>query len=321
MKKVVYILPIQPAGGEKLKEKYEVVVLPSDDRETVLSNIQDADAVVLRLTRFGKEYMDAAPNLKVIARNGVGVDTVDVAYATKKGIPVVTTGSANSLPVAEHAFISACAIYKKFVHLDAEVRKGNWKSRDEKGALDLHGKSVGLIGFGKIGSAFAKMAIGGFDMKVYVYDPFISEETAAKNGVVLVKDLDELCKTCDIFSVHTHLTPETRGMIGEHELSLMKPSAVLVNCARGGIYDEKALIKALREKRILGAAVDVFENEPLNADSAFLGLDNVLLTPHSAAMTDDCKKSCSLTIAADIDAVLEGRDPVNVANPDYKKFQ
>lgn len=321
MKKIVYILPIQPSGGEKLKEKYEVVVLPNDDRETILSNIKDADAVVLRLTRFGKEYIDAAPNLKVIARNGVGVDTVDVAYATEKGIPVVTTGSANSRPVAEHAFASACAIYKKFVHLDSEVRKGNWKARDEKGALDLHGKSVGLVGFGKIGSEFAKMAMGGFDMKVYVYDPFISEEFAAQCGVVLVKELDELCRTCDIFSVHTHLTPETRGMIGEHELSLMKPTAVLVNCARGGIYDEKALAKALREKRILGAAIDVFENEPLNADSEFLSLDNVLLTPHSAAMTDDCKRSCSLTIAADIDAVLEGREPVNVANKDYKKFQ
>lgn len=318
MKKVVYILPIQPAGGEKLKEKYNVVVLPSDDRETILANIGDADAVVLRLTRFGKEYIDAAHNLKVIARNGVGVDTVDVAYATEKGIPVVTTGSANSVPVAEHAFASVCAIYKKFVHLDAEVRRGNWAVRDEKGALDLHGKSVGLVGFGKIGSAFAKMAMGGFDMKVFVYDPFIGEDIAKQYGVTLVHDLDELCRTCDIFSVHTHLTPETRGIIGAHELSLMKPTAVIVNCARGGIYDEKALIEALKEKRILGAAIDVFENEPLPADSEFLKLDNVLITPHSAAMTDDCKRNCSLTIAADIDAVLEGRAPVNVANPAYK---
>lgn len=318
MKKVVYILPIQPAGGELLKKKYNVVVLPSDDRETILANIKDADAVVLRLTRFGREYMDAAPNLKVIARNGVGVDTVDIAYATEKGIPVVTTGSANSLSVAEHAFASACAVYKKFVRLDSEIRRGNWAARDEKGALDLHGKRVGLIGFGKIGSAFAKMAMGGFDMEVSVYDPFISEEQAAQYGVTLVRDLDELCRTCDIFSVHTHLTPETRGMIGEHEFSLMKPTAVVVNCARGGIYDEAALLKTLREKRILGAALDVFENEPLHADSEFFKLDNVLLTPHSAAMTDDCKRSCSLTIAADIDAVLEGREPVNVANKDYK---
>lgn len=321
MKKVVYILPIQPAGGEKLRENYDVVILPSDDRETILSNIKDADAVVLRLTRFGKEYMDAAPNLKVIARNGVGVDTVDIDYATQKGIPVVTTGSANSVPVAEHAFASVCALYKKLVYLDTEVRCGNWSARDEAGALDLHQKKVGLIGFGKIGSAFAKMAMGGFDMNVYVYDPFISEEFARQNGVTLVRDLDELCRTCDIFSVHTHLTPETRGIIGEHELSLMKPTAVIVNCARGGIYDETALIKALKEKRILGAAIDVFENEPLNADSEFLKLRNVLLTPHSAAMTDDCKKSCSLAIAAEISAVLEGREPVSVANPAYKEHR
>ena len=321
MKKVVYVLPIHPAGAEKLKEKYEVAVLPKDDRETVLSGIRDADAVVLRLTRFGREYIDAAPNLKVIARNGVGVDTVDVAYATEKGIPVVTTGSANSLPVAEHAFISACTIYKKFVRLDREIRKGNWAARDEGGALDMNGKRVGLIGFGKIGSAFAKMAMGGFDMKVSVYDPFISQETADRFGVTLVRDLDELCRTCDIFSAHVHLTPETRGMIGEHELSLMKPTAVIVNCARGGIYDEKALIKALQEKRILGAALDVFEGEPLKPDSPFVQLKNVLLTPHSAAMTDDCKRNCSLAIAADIDAVLEGREPVNVANKEYAQHR
>ena len=321
MKKVLYILPIHPAGAQMLREKYNVVILPQDDRETILANIGDADAVVLRLTKFVREYMDAAPNLKVIARNGVGVDSVDVACATEKGIPIVTTGSANSVPVAEHAFASACAVYKKFVRMDSQIRQGNWAVRDEPGAMDMTGKSVGLVGFGKIGSAFAKMAMGGFDMKVYVYDPFITEQTAAKFGVTLVKDLDELCRTCDIISVHTHLTPETRGIIGEHELSLMKPTAVVVNCARGGIYDEKALAKALREKRIRGAAIDTFEDEPLKPDSEFLALDNVLLTPHSAAMTDDCKAQCSLTIARDIDAVLSGREPVNVANPAYKEHQ
>lgn len=320
MKKVVYILPIHPAGGEKLKEKYNVVVLPKDDRDTILANIQDADAVVLRLTRFGREYIEAAPNLKVIARNGVGVDSVDVACATQRGIPIVTTGTANSLPVAEHAFASACAVYKKLSYLDSEVRKGNWASRDEPGALDMTGKTVGLIGFGKIGSAFAKMAMGGFDMKVLVYDPFITEEAARAAGVTLVRDLDELCRVCDIFSVHTHLTPETRGIIGAHELSLMKPTAVVVNCSRGGIYDEAALLDALREKRIRGAAIDTFEEEPLSAASEFLKLDNVLLTPHSAAMTDDCKERCSLAIAEDIDAVLEGRQPARVANSDYRNF-
>lgn len=320
MKKVVYILPIHPVGAEKLKEKYDVVVLPTDDRETILAGIRDADAVVLRLTRFGREYIDAAPKLKVIARNGVGVDTVDVSYATKKGIPVVTTGSANSLPVAEHAFASACAIYKKFVWMDKEIRKGNWSARDQGGTLDMSGKRVGLIGFGKIGSAFARIAMGGFNMEVFVYDPFLPPETAERAGVTLVRDLNELCRTCDIFSAHVHLTPETRGMIGARQLSLMKPTAVVVNCARGGIYDEEALVQALRERRILGAALDVFEDEPLKPDSPFIQLDNVLLTPHSAALTDDCKRNCSLAIAADIDAVLEGREPMNVANADYKQF-
>lgn len=318
MKKVVYILPINPAGGERLKEKYDVTVLPDDSRETIMSNISDADAVVLRMTRFGREYIDAAPRLKIIARNGVGTDTVDVDYATSKGIAVVTTGSANIRPVAEHAFVSACAVFKKLVRLDSELRKGNWSIRDEAGAMDLTGRTLGLIGYGRIAREFAKMAKGAFEMKVCAYDPFIAEETAVQSGVALVRDIDELCRVSDIISAHLHLTDATRGIIGEHELSLMKPTAVVVNAARGGIYDEAALIRALKDKRIRGAAIDTFCTEPLQADSEFLRLSNVILTPHAAAMTDDCRTQCSLTIADNIDNILEGRECINCINGEYR---
>ncbi len=314
MKKILYIHPLHPSGMDFLRERYEVTVDDDDSKEHLLSVIGDYHAVTTRLTVIDADLIAAGKNLEAIAKHGVGVDNIDVPAATAKGIAVLTTGTANSVSVAEHAFFAAGALAKRIVHLDDAMRRGNWASRDEKGSIDLYGRTLGLAGMGRIGSAMASMASNGFAMPVIVYDPFLTKETVESQGYVWTDDIDDLCTKVDVLSLHVPLADNTRNMIDARRLAMMKPSAILVNFARGGVVDEDALYAALRDKTIAAAAIDAWEHEPPDFNHPLFQLDNVLASPHCGTFTEDSRKRMSMAVAEGIDAVLSGGVPANAAN-------
>lgn len=314
MKKILYIQPIHPSGMEKLAEKFEVIVAPDASRETIEALIPEAEAVVTRLTVIDRELIEKGVKLKAIAKHGVGVDNIDMEAAGEKGIRVLTTGDANSLSVAEHAFFAIGALSKGMTQLNSEFRRGNWGYRDQVKAVELTGKTLGIAGLGKIGSRLALMAKHGFSMDIAVFDPYLTKEEIAGLGYRAVESIDELCRCSDVLSVHVPLNESTRNLIGKERLSLMKPSAFVVNFARGGIINEKELCDALKSGTIAGAAVDVFEQEPPAPDHPFFTLEQVILSPHCATFTAESRARMSMNLAEGIEAVLEGKEPKFSAN-------
>ena len=304
MKKVLYIQPLHPAGMEKLAEKYHVVVADTQDREVLKEAIADAHAVVTRLTRIDAELIAAGKNLEAIAKHGVGVDNIDVAAAEARKIAIVTTGNANSRSVAEHTLLAMGALCKRIAYLDRAMRKGRWLSRDEAGSVDLYGRRLGIVGYGRIGQALAPMAKYGFGMEVQVCDPNVAGQKIEADGFIPCPELDELCRRADLLSLHVPLVRETRNLIDARRLALMKPTACLVNFARGGVVDEEALCDALVRKRLAGAALDCFETEPPDHLQPLFQLDNVLLSPHCGTFTEDSRYRMSMALAEGISEVL-----------------
>lgn len=304
---VLYIQPIHPEGMDYLKNKanYNVMVASSTDLETLKTEMQDADVIVTRLTDLREDLLRCAPHLKAVCKHGVGVDNIDVAYCNAHNIAVVTTGDANSSTVAEQTMLAIGALLRKTVWLNDRIREGDWLSRDRSGAEELMGKTLGLIGYGRIGKCLARMAGKGFLMNVCVYDPYTKVEVM-NDGLEYVENLEDLLKRADVISLHVPLTEKTRGMIAERELAWMKNGAYVVNYARGGIVSEKALYESLRSGHIAGAALDVFEVEPPDAENNLLfKLDNVILSPHSGTFTNDSKRRMSMRLAVEIEKVLE----------------
>jgi D-3-phosphoglycerate dehydrogenase len=313
-KKVLYIQPLHKSGMDKLSEKYEVIIANNENKEHLKSIIPDVNAIVTRLTVIDKELITAGKNLEAIAKHGIGVDNIDVEAATERNITVLTTGNANSLSVAEHAFFAMGAMCKRITYFDDQMRKGNWKSRDTLGSKDMTGKLLGIIGLGNIGSNVAKMAKEGFGMQVEVYDPYADQEAVVSLGYKYVKDVDTICREADFITVHVPLNDDTKNLIDKRRLSMMKSTACLVNFARGGIVNEKDLYEALKNKTIATAALDVFEEEPLSLASPLLELDNVVLSPHCATFSEDSRIRMSLQVAEGVDDVLSGRAPKFAAN-------
>lgn len=308
--KVLYIRAIDPAGMDLLKEKYDVIVAEDQSRETILKYIGDMSAVVTGLAVIDKEIIDAGRDLKVIAKHGAGTDNIDVKAAAEKGITVVTTGDANVQSVAEHVITAMGALAKRVSWFDAQMRQGNWDSRNTEGSVDLFGKKLGVIGYGNLGQAVSRIARNGFRMDVTVYARKNHCGEIQMAGLRYEDDLDRLCREMDFISLHVPLTEETRDLIDERRLHLMKPSAYLINFARGGIVNEPALYQALSEHRIAGAALDVYESEPQAPDVQLLQeLNNVLLSPHVAWATADARRKMSLQVAEGVDDVLSGRSP------------
>ncbi len=316
MRRVLIVQPIHESGVALLQEHFDVAVASDPSVETVIREIQGVEGVVVRTAPFTREIMEAAPELKVIARHGVGVDNIDVKAATERGIVVCYTPEANAVSVAEHTLIAMGALAKRVLQHDRATREGRWEVRNEYRAFDLSGKTLGLVGIGRIGSQVARKARAAFDMEVIAYDPYARPEAAEALGIALEDDLDRLLSRADVLSLHTPLTPETRGLIDQRRLSLMKPSALLINFARGGIVDEQALYEALKQGTIAGAALDVFEQEPPPADHPLYTLDNVLLSPHSAALTAECVVRMATGAAEGVRDVLLGRTPRWVVNPE-----
>jgi D-3-phosphoglycerate dehydrogenase len=264
-----------------------------------------AHALVVRSeTRVTADLMSRAPRLRVIARAGTGVDTIDVAAATRRGIAVMNAPGANTVSAAEHAFGLLLALVRHIPGAAEAMRQGGWDRKRFEGT-ELRGKTMGIVGLGRIGQQMARIARA-FSMSVVAHDPFLPAERAAELQVRLVP-LEQLLRTSDVITLHLALTDETNRLIDAQRLALMKPTAVLINTARGELVDEAALAAAVKEKRIAGAAMDVFSVEPLPADSPLRGLEHVILTPHLAASTAEAQERVAVEIATAVrDALLDG---------------
>jgi D-3-phosphoglycerate dehydrogenase len=319
MKKILIVQPIHERGVQVFDNRFEVRVASDPSVATVIREIKGVEGVVVRTAPFTREIIEAADALKVIGRHGVGVDNIDVKAATEKGIVVVNTPNANATSVAEHTLMVIGALAKRAVVYDRATRNGNWEIRNSYKAMDLDGKTLGLVGIGRIGSMVAKRAAAAYNMKVIAYDPYVRPEAAGKMGVSLVAQMDDVFKLADVVSLHTPLTPETRGFVNESKLRLMKPTAFLVNLSRGEVINEKDLCAALKSGVIAAAALDVYDPEPPLKDNPLFGLDNVILSPHSAALTEECVIRMATGAAEGIVEVLSGNRPQFVVNPDVFK--
>lgn len=284
--------------------------LPEEELKRI---IKDIDALIVGIDNVTSDVLDHAERLKVIANYGVGLDNIDLEAATERGISVVYSPRANSDSVADFTMGLILALLRKIIVAHVSAKIGKFRSRKFIG-VELRDKIIGIVGFGQIGSRVAQRAIG-FGMKILTYDPYVSEEILTKFNAKKVS-FEELLKNSDIVTIHVPLTEETKDLIGERELKLMKKNAILVNTARGGIVDENALYKALKEGWIAGAAVDVYEKEPPGKDFPLFELENVILTPHIGFYTIEAVRRMDMMIARDVVSVLQGKKPVNIANPE-----
>lgn len=304
--KFVMTQAVCPEGLKMLDGVADVYVADNQDPNNYLDEMQDADALIVRIAKCDGHAIENSPKLKVIGRTGVGYDSVDVKTATEKGIPVVITPGANNRSVAEHAVAMMFALSKNLVEAQQEMCKGNWEIRGAKKAFELEGKTVGILGLGAIGRETAKICEG-CGMKVAAYDPFLSKEQVEGYGAVYYKDYEELLKASDVVSIHVPLTDETRNMIGKKQLSEMKKTALIINCSRGGIVNEAELVEALKAGDIAGAGTDVFCNEPPKTDDPLLNCPNLIVSPHSAAQTREAVIKMAQMCVKGCLAVAEGK--------------
>ncbi|MBI4430995.1 MAG: phosphoglycerate dehydrogenase [Candidatus Omnitrophica bacterium] len=274
--------------------------------------IRGADAIIIRSeTKVTREVIEAAVRLKIIGRAGVGVDNVDLEAATKRGIIVMNTPEGNTKSTAELTWSMILALSRKVPQAFVSLRQGEWKRSQFTGA-ELYRKAIGIIGFGRIGREVARFAAA-FGMKVVVYDPFISAESVKQVNVTFAP-LNDLLKQADYVTVHTPLTPETTNLIGKEQFALMKKGVRIVNCARGGIVNEEALLSALNEGRVAGAALDVFIEEPPKKDNPLLQHPAVIGTPHLGAATVEAQENVSLEVAEQVVDALFGKEIRNSVN-------
>lgn len=301
-------------GLEILKavKEFQVDLKTGLKPEELKAIIKDYDALIVRSeTKVTAEILEAADRLKVIGRAGVGLDNVDLAAATKKGVVAMNTPAGNTTSTAEHTMSLILALSRNIPQACATMKAGRW-DRSKFGGVELYGKTLGVVGLGRIGATVANFAKS-FGMKILAFDPFLSRDVADKIGVKVV-EFESLIKESDYITVHIPKNDETTDLISDKEFALMKKNVRVINCARGGIINEKALVKALEEKRIAGCALDVFDVEPLPADSPFTKFDNCITTPHLGASTSEAQINVAIEIAETVKNALLGHGIMNAAN-------
>ncbi|MBA2243017.1 MAG: phosphoglycerate dehydrogenase [Chthoniobacterales bacterium] len=320
--KVLIADPISPRGVEELSREgaLEVIVQQGPTQSELIAMIPEFSALVVRSeTKVTSDVLRAGAKLRVVGRAGVGVDNVDVETATRRGVIVMNAPGGNTISTAEHAFSLLLCAARKLPQADAMVRHGKW-SRKEFQGVELYNKSLGIIGMGRIGSELSRRAIA-FGMRVLAFDPYLAATRARALQVELVDSLGDLLREADFITLHTPLTPETHHLLNARRLRETKRGVRIINCARGGLIDEIALVDALRSGHVAAAALDVFETEPLPIDSPLRELPNLVLTPHLGASTAEAQESVGIEIAESIrSALLEGtiRNAVNMPNLDAK---
>ncbi|HBN76535.1 MAG TPA: phosphoglycerate dehydrogenase, partial [Planctomycetaceae bacterium] len=309
---------LSAAGLKVLEENPEIeLVIKTDPKlsvEQLREELQDADGIVIRSgTTLTEEVLEGQSRLKAIVRAGVGVDNIDIPAATRQGIVVMNTPGGNTISTAEHTIAMMMALSRNIGPASASMREGKWERKLFTGT-QLAGKTIGIIGLGRVGLAVAQRALG-LDMKVLGYDPFTSSERAQEFGVELYREIDDLIPHCDVLTVHTPMTAETRGVINAERLAKMPKGVRIINCARGGIVDEDALADAIESGHVAGAALDVFTEEPPK-NTRLISLPSVLTTPHLGASTDEAQELVAVEASEIIAGFLtrnEVRHAVNMA--------
>ena len=311
--KVLLYEDIHEEGKVVLREKADLFLAESLEEDYLIDCVKEIEGIIIRANgKVTRKMMEAAPKLRVVGRHGIGVENLDVETATERGIWVVNTPNANDISVAEHFFGLALMLSKMLKKGDIALREGRWEARYQYIGNELNGKTLGILGFGRIGKAVGRIGHKGFNMKILYFDTVQYKEMEKEVKAEKV-DLKELLSQSDYVSINLPLLPETKDLINAREFGLMRPSAYIINLARGPIWDEKALFTVLKEGRIAGAASDVYAVEPATKDHPLFQLENFIGTPHMAAHTDEALQRMSL-VAIDILRVLEGKEPIYPVN-------
>lgn len=311
------IQPIHRAGIEILSEAgVEVRQASATDMATVAEEIATADAAITRNAGLDRQAMAAAVVLKVLGNHGIGVDPVDVSYATEIGLPVIYTPYTNVQSVAEQAIAMMLAISKRVREADSAVREDRFDYRYSGDFHELFGKTLAVVGFGRIGRRTAELARAAFDMRIIVYSPHVNSATVEAAGMEKWDDLDAVLGQADVVSLHQRLTPDTRQWLDRDRISAMKKGAILINTARGALVDAEALIAAVDSQHLRGAAMDVFENEPLPVDHPYCRTRGILLSPHIGGATEEAMRRTAVETAQQVVDVLAGGRPEHLVNPE-----
>lgn len=318
MEKMILLSRLFSQGRALLEGKIQMEELYTDHPGEYLEKLGEADVILLGNQKFGSDLIEKLPRLKIIAKQGSGYDNIDLSAATSRGIPVVLSAGANANAVAEHVIAMVLAANKNLHDYDRAVRCGDFSYRYECRTREIRGKTIGLVGCGNIGKRVCQLAHG-LDMEVLIFDPYIDRNQRGCMEAVFCETLKELLERSDTVSVHVPLTDQTRGMMGEQEIGWMKDGAVLVNCSRGGIVNEDALCRALKNGKLSAAGIDVFEKEPADRENPLFQLDNVIVTPHCAALTAETAGEMSRMTAEGILDALNGKPCQKAANPEVFK--
>ena len=302
--RVLIAEPLGEEGVEKLRAEFDVDVKTGLSPDDLLKTVGEYDAVIVRsATKITAEVLDAAGNLKVVGRAGIGVDNIDVDAATRKGVLVVNAPQSNILAAAEHTMALLLALARSIPAADASLRAGRWE-RNKFMGVELYGKTLGILGLGRIGTLVAQRAAA-FGMHLVAYDPYVSKARAGQLGVELAGTIEEICAQSDFITVHLPKTSETKAILGKAQFDTMKPGVRIINVARGGIVDEGAILEAHREGKVAGAAFDVYETEP-PGDHPFFTEPGFVVTPHLGASTEEAQTKAGVSIAEQVLLALNG---------------
>jgi D-3-phosphoglycerate dehydrogenase len=323
-KRVLVVQELHPAGMAMLeaRDDVEIVVVNSLDEDVIAEAAKDVHGMTVRGARITKRIMDAAPDLMVVSRHGVGYDAVDLETLNARGIPLCIAIHSNMISVAEQAMAFLLALAKEVSFYDPITRKNDWAERYPVRGVDLEGKNLLIVGFGRIGSKVAKRA-NGFDMKVFAHDPYVDDAVIRAGGAEPISDYNAALGDMDAVLVHCMKTAETTNMFSDAQFKAMKPSAIIVNCARGGIIDESALYTALTTGEIRSAGLDVLLNEPSSVDHPLFTIspEKLILSPHIAGVTVESMERMATQTVDNVLRVFDGRpDPECVVNTQVLKF-
>jgi len=308
--------PIHADGMKQLEAEVRVVVTNAETESGMIAAAKEAAGILFRSKPdCTRSLMAACPQLKVIGRHGVGLDIVDLPAATDLGVAVVHAPGSNSNSVAEHAIMLMLACAKQAVVVDQRTRKADWGKARWEGMLEMNGKTLGIIGVGNVGRRVAKTAAA-LGMRVIAYDKYVPADEQRNRGVEPVADLPSLLRQADVVTCHTPHTDETHHMINADTIAQMKPGVIFINTSRGKVQDEEALRVALESGKIRAAGIDVFEEEPVSSDSRLLQLDNVIVSPHIAGVTEETTRGTAMQVTAEMLRVLRGEKPHVLGNPD-----
>ena len=300
---------ISEVGKQYLRNRgYEIKMGRGLDEDTIIADAQGCDAMLVRNEPITRRILENIPSVKVISKHGVGLDKIDLEAAAEQNIWVTNGPLSNASAVAEHTMMLLLACAKKLVRFDLAIRSGDYNIRNTMKGMDVEGKTIGIIGCGKIGSMVAKKCVHGFDMKAVGYDPFVPSE-ARLPEIEYVDTMEDVFRRADFVSLHVSATKDNAGFVNKDLISLMKPTAYLLNAARGTIVNEADLYEALHSGRIAGAGLDVYAQEPPSADNPLFTLPNITVTPHNASLTHETTDRMGLHAAQGIDEVLSGGTP------------